>query len=49
MYSNVVSASICGLEAQIVHVEADVGMGLPVFEMSGFLGIEVKEIGRAHV
>ncbi|MDD3239271.1 MAG: YifB family Mg chelatase-like AAA ATPase [Lachnospira sp.] len=43
MYSNVVSASICGLEAQIVHVEADVGMGLPVFEMSGFLGIEVKE------
>lgn len=43
MYSDVISASICGLEAQLVHVETDVGMGLPVFEMSGYLAMEVKE------
>ncbi|MDO5403284.1 MAG: YifB family Mg chelatase-like AAA ATPase [Eubacteriales bacterium] len=43
MYSNVLSASVCGLEATLVNVEADVGSGLPVFEMSGFLGIEVRE------
>lgn len=43
MYSNAVSASISGLEATLVNVEADVGLGLPVFEMSGYLGTEVKE------
>lgn len=43
MYSDIMSASINGLEATIVHVETDVGMGLPTFEMCGFLGMEVKE------
>lgn len=43
MYSNVISAAVCGLEALLVNVEADVGAGIPVFEMSGYLGTEVKE------
>lgn len=43
MYSNAVSASVSGIEATLVNVEVDVGWGLPVFEMSGYLGTEVKE------
>jgi len=43
MYSSVASAALCGLKAEIVKVEADVGGGLPSFDMGGFLGPEVKE------
>lgn len=43
MYSSVLSGVLHGLKAEIVHVEVDVGNGLPSFEMSGFLSNEVKE------
>ena len=37
------SSVLHGLKAELVRVEVDVGNGLPSFEMSGFLGNEVKE------
>lgn len=43
MYSKVFSASIIGLEAHLIQVEADVSNGLPVFHMVGFLASAVKE------
>ena len=43
MYSSVMSSVLHGLKAELVRVEVDVGNGLPSFEMSGFLGNEVKE------
>lgn len=43
MYSEVHSTTIFGISAHIVTVETDVGFGLPVFEMSGYLANEVKE------
>ncbi|MDO5383028.1 MAG: YifB family Mg chelatase-like AAA ATPase [Eubacteriales bacterium] len=43
MFSSVISASIYGIDAKIVSVETDVGNGLPSFDMSGYLGTEVKE------
>lgn len=43
MYSKVFGAGICGLEAHVIQVEADVSNGLPVFHMVGFLASEVKE------
>ena len=43
MYSNVKSASVYGIEAVIINVEADVSEGLPLFNMVGYLASEVKE------
>lgn len=43
MVSVVNSASIYGIDAQIIRVEADVSDGLPLFNMVGFLASEVKE------
>lgn len=43
MYSKVFSASIVGLEAHLIQVEADVSNGLPVFNMVGLLASAVKE------
>ncbi|NLZ82791.1 MAG: YifB family Mg chelatase-like AAA ATPase [Clostridiales bacterium] len=43
MFSKVFSAAIHGIDGMIVSVEADVSDGLPVFDMVGFLGSEVKE------
>ncbi|WP_026835619.1 YifB family Mg chelatase-like AAA ATPase [Eubacterium xylanophilum] len=43
MYSKVYSAGIYGIEAQVIDVEADVSLGLPCFNMVGFLASEVKE------
>ena len=43
MYSKTYSASVYGIEGQIVNVEADVCDGLPLFAMVGYLGSEVKE------
>lgn len=42
-FSTVISASISGLHVEIVHVEADVSNGLPMFHMVGYLSSEVKE------
>lgn len=43
MYSEVYSATLLGLTAQIVCVETDAGNGLPSFEMSGYLATQVRE------
>lgn len=43
MFSKVFSGTILGLEGFIISVEADVSDGLPLFDMVGFLGSEVKE------
>lgn len=43
MYSIVSTAILRGIESIPVQVEADVCPGLPVFDMVGFLGSEVKE------
>lgn len=43
MFSKVYSTTITGVAAHIVTVETDVGRGLPVFDMCGYLSCEVKE------
>ncbi len=43
MYQHVLSATMIGLSCKMIHVEADVSDGMPVFDMVGFLACEVKE------
>ena len=43
MFSTILTAAICGMDAVIIHVEVDVSQGLPGFLMVGYLGSEVKE------
>lgn len=43
MFSSVFSAAICGVEPQLVCVEADVSGGLPAFNMVGLPSSEVRE------
>ena len=43
MFSTVTSAALCGIKAEIIHVEADIGEGLPVFLLVGYLTSQVKE------
>lgn len=43
MYSVVSTAVIRGIESIPILVEADVSEGMPVFDMVGFLGAEVRE------
>ena len=45
-FAMVKSAVIDGLEVREVCVEADIGNGLPVFHMVGYLSSEVKEAGE---
>ncbi len=46
MFSTILTAAICGMDAVIIHVEVDVSQGLPGFLMVGYLGSEVKEAGE---
>lgn len=43
MYSEVFSMTLLGIESVVVKVETDAGMGLPCFEMSGYLAAQVRE------
>lgn len=43
MLGTVYSAAISGIDGVTVRVEADIGNGLPQFDMVGFLASEVKE------
>ncbi len=43
MFSKAYSAAIHGIDGLIVSVEADVSDGLPLFDMVGYLGSEVRE------
>ena len=42
-FYTILSASIQGIKVEMIQVEVDVGNGLPVFHMVGFLASEVKE------
>ena len=43
MFSNILSAAIQGINAQIINVETDMSNGLPMFNIVGSPGPEVKE------
>ncbi len=43
MFSTILSAAVTGIEARLVHVEADICDGLPQFCMVGDLSREVRE------
>lgn len=43
MFSRTYSAVIDGINGKLICIEADISDGLPVFELVGFLGSEVKE------
>lgn len=45
-FSTILSAAVEGLQAELIHVEADVSNGLPVFNMVGYLSSEVREAGE---
>ena len=42
-FGMVMSAAVQGLHVEMIHVEADVSNGLPMFHMVGYLSSEVKE------
>ncbi|MCR4739614.1 MAG: YifB family Mg chelatase-like AAA ATPase [Lachnospiraceae bacterium] len=43
MFDYVLSGGTLGIESYIVRVEADVSEGMPMFELVGYLGVEVRE------
>ena len=43
MFTDTLSATVRGINALIVHVETDIANGLPVFNIVGSVGTEVKE------
>lgn len=43
MFSSIMSGAVSGIDSYIVHVEVDIAVGMPSFDMVGFLGSEVKE------
>lgn len=46
MFSTIISATVCGIDAVVVHVEVDIAHGLPGFMLVGYLSSEVKEAGE---
>ncbi|MCR5106684.1 MAG: YifB family Mg chelatase-like AAA ATPase [Lachnospiraceae bacterium] len=43
MFGYVLSGGVNGIDSYTVRVEADVSEGMPVFELVGYLGVEVRE------
>lgn len=43
MFSYVLSGGVHGIDSYIVQVEADISEGMPMFELVGYLGSEVRE------
>lgn len=43
MFSKAYSAAVNGIDGSIISVEADVSDGLPMFDLVGYLGSEVRE------
>ncbi len=43
MYSSILTGSLFGVEANMIHVEVDISTGLPGFSMVGSLSSEVRE------
>lgn len=46
MLSKILSASVAGIDANVVQVEVDLSNGLPGFYMTGYLGAQVRESGE---
>ena len=46
MFSSVSSGGIRGIGGYMVRVETDISSGMPVFELVGYLGSEVREAGQ---
>jgi len=46
LFCTVFSASMQGLQAAMVRIEADISEGLPSFQLVGYLSSEVKEAGE---
>lgn len=45
MYSSILTGSLFGVEANLIHVEVDISTGLPGFSMVGSLSNEVRRPG----
>ena len=45
-FGTVMSATLSGINVEMINVEADVSNGLPMFSMVGYLSSEVKEAGE---
>ena len=43
MYGSIMTGSLYGIEANLIHVEVDISTGLPGFSMVGSLSGEVRE------
>ncbi|MBQ4284821.1 MAG: YifB family Mg chelatase-like AAA ATPase, partial [Lachnospira sp.] len=43
MFSKVCSVAVVGIDAMVVSVEVDVAAGIPYFDMTGYLAVEVRE------
>lgn len=43
MFSKVFSGAVVGIEGKVIQVEVDISDGLPIFEMVGYLGSQVRE------
>ena len=43
MFTDTLSASLQGINALIVHVETDIAVGMPVFNIVGSVGAEIRE------
>ena len=46
MYSQIRTSMLDGICAMPVQVEVDISMGMPVFDMVGYLSPEVREANR---
>lgn len=43
MFTSIYSGAVCGIEGQLVRVEADISDGFPSYSLVGYLASEVKE------
>ena len=43
MFTSIYSGAVCGIDGQIVCVEADISDGCPTYSLVGYLASEVKE------
>ena len=42
MFTSIYSGAVCGIDGQIVCVEADISDGFPTYSLVGYLASEVK-------
>ena len=49
MYSQIRTSMLDGICAMPVQVEVDISMGMPVFDMVGYLSPEVRAVSYTHL